>query len=254
MDTLFPFLGPVTGILALIIAFCAGFVKGVVGFAMPSVLIAGLTLFLAPELALAGLILPTLATNGVQALRQGPRAAWGSIKGFRYFLIAGGLALVIAAQMVRVVPEAVMLIAIGLPTFAYAALQLSGVRLALKRRSRVVEGGVGAIAGIMGGLAGVWGPPTVMYLTALDTPKSDQMRVQGVIYGMGAVALTLAHTGSGVLRMETLPFSAMLVLPGLAGMWVGGKVSDRVDQRTFTRFTLIMLLIAGANLMRRALS
>ncbi|KIN65263.1 putative membrane protein [Sulfitobacter noctilucae] len=253
MDALFPFLGPLTGLLALTIAFCAGFVKGVVGFAMPLVLISGLTLFLAPELALAGLIIPTLMSNGVQALRQGPQAAWESIKAFRYFLMAGGVTLVLAAQMVRVVPEEVLLFAIGLPAFSYAALQLLGVLFSIKRRSAVVETAVGAVAGVMGGLAGVWGPPTVMYLTALGTPKGDQMRVQGVIYGMGAVALTLAHTGSGVLRAETLPFSLVLVLPALIGMWAGGKFSDRVDQRTFKRFTLIMLLIAGANLMRRAL-
>ncbi len=253
MDALFPFLTPAMLVLSLGIAFCAGFVKGVVGFAMPLVLISGLTLFLAPELALAGLILPTLITNGFQALRQGHAAAWRSIKAFRYFLIAGGVTLVIAAQMVRVVPEHVLLLVIGIPTIAYAALQLGGVKFALSHRRAGVETLVGGVAGTMGGFAGVWGPPTVMYLTALNTPKHDQMRVQGVIYGMGSVALVGAHLGSGVLRSETAPFSVLLVLPALVGMWVGGKVINRIDQAMFKRATLVVLLIAGANLIRRAL-
>ncbi|NNK15385.1 MAG: hypothetical protein HKP51_00610, partial [Sulfitobacter sp.] len=78
MDALFPFLTPAYLILALGIAFCAGFVKGVVGFAQPLVMISGLTLFLSPELALAGLILPTLIGNIFQAMGQGARAAWSS--------------------------------------------------------------------------------------------------------------------------------------------------------------------------------
>lgn len=253
MDALFSNMDPVSFGLALGIAFCAGFVKGVVGFAMPLVLVSGLTLYLAPELALAGLILPTLVTNLVQAMRQGLSAAWASAKDYKHFLIAGGITLVTAAQLVRLVPEPVLLFAIGVPAVGYAALQLGGVQFRLPGRNNVIETIVGAIAGVFGGFAGVWGPPTVMYLTALGTPKHEQMRVQGVIYGAGAVALVGAHLGSGVLRSETLPFSVSLVLPALAGMWVGGKVVDRIDQAMFKRATLIVLLVAGANLMRRAL-
>ena len=253
MDSLFPFLTPSSLVLALGIAFCAGFVKGVVGFAQPLVLISGLTLFLSPEIALAGLILPTLVSNAFQALGQGFAAAWRSIREFSTFLIAGGTTLVIAAQMVRVVPEEVLQFAIGLPALAYAALQLGGVQFQLAKRRVGVEAAIGGLAGIMGGFAGVWGPPTVMYLTALNTPKHDQMRVQGVIYGMGSVALLGAHVGSGVLRAETAPFSALLILPALLGMWASGKVVNRIDQAMFKRATLIVLFIAGANLIRRAL-
>ena len=70
------------------------------------------------------------------------------------------------------------------------------------------------------------------------------MRVQGVIYGLGAVALTLAHLGSGILRAETIPFSASLILPALAGLWVGFRLQSRIDQATFRKATLLVLLIA----------
>tara|TARA_R110002020_G_scaffold47598_1_gene135299 strand:- start:2282 stop:3049 length:768 start_codon:yes stop_codon:yes gene_type:complete len=253
MDTLFPHLDTPLILMALAIALCAGVVKGIVGFAMPLVLISGLTTFLSPEIALAGLILPTVVTNGFQALRQGPRAAWKSIKLFKVFLIAGGIALICTAQLVRVVPGDILQLLIGVPVVLFAVLQLSGYQFNIKRRSLVVESGVGAFAGGIGGISGVWGPPTVAYLTALDTPKHDQMRIQGVIYGLGALALLGAHIGSGVLRADTAPFSAILVIPAVAGMWLGGKIMDRIDQRAFRRATLFVLLIAGANLIRRAL-
>ncbi|WP_322865113.1 hypothetical protein U5922_002225 [Aquicoccus sp. G2-2] len=49
--------------LCLGIGLVAGFVKGMVGFAMPLVLISGLSSIIPPELALAGLLFPTLLGN-----------------------------------------------------------------------------------------------------------------------------------------------------------------------------------------------
>ena len=245
-------LSPIAIFVACSVAFGAGLVKGLVGFAMPMIMISGLSSVIAPELALAGLILPTLVTNGVQALRQGWQAAWGSIRRFRVFLMVGGAMLLASAQLVRIMPAHVMLLAIGIPMTLFAISQLMGYALVLRQASRRVEIGIAALAGFVGGFSGVWGPPTVAYLTALNTEKREQMRVQGVIYGLGAVLLFFAHIGSGVIRTETLPFSALLVLPALLGMWIGGRLQDRIDQAGFRRATLVVLLLAGANLIRRA--
>ena len=238
--------------LAVLVAAIAGIVKGIVGFAMPMVFVSGLSTFLSPELALAGLIVPTLCTNVFQALRQGPAAAWNSIIKFRVFLFFGLLALIVGAQLVRLLPLQTMLLVIGLPIVLFALLQLAGVEVKLSGQSFRVAAGVGTFAGFMGGLSGIWGPPTVAYLAALGTNKNDHMRIQGVIYGLGAVALTFAHLASGVLRPETLPFSLAMVPPALLGLWLGGRVFDRIDQVMFRRATLVVLLIAGLNLVRRA--
>ncbi len=253
MTDLIPFLAPAGFVLAFVVALVAGTIKGLVGFAMPMIMVSGLSSIMAPDLALAGLILPTLVTNGFQALKQGPGAAWESIKRFRAFLLVGGLFLMMSAQMVRVLPAQVMLLIIGAPITLFAVTQLLGKNLVLHEASRRVEIGIGAFAGFIGGFSGIWGPPTVAYLTALGTEKKEQMRIQGVIYGLGAVVLFFAHIGSGVMRSETLPFSVLMIVPALMGMWIGGRLQDRIDQKTFRRATLFVLLIAGLNLLRRAL-
>lgn len=244
---------PMTLVVCLLVAVLAGVIKGMVGFGMPMVLISGLGSFLSPEFALAGLILPTLATNGMQALRRGVRPALHSVVRFRLFLIAGGITMLISAQFVRMMPADVMLMMIGAPVALFSILQLAGVQFTLRRPSAAIETVVGGFAGVIGGMSGVWGPPTVAYLTALSTEKSEQMRIQGVIYGLGAVLLVFAHLGSGVLRAQTVPLSLMLIPPAVLGMWFGGKLQDRIDQATFRKATLLVLLVAAANLMRRAL-
>lgn len=251
--TLFFALSPTDFALAAAIAFLAGWVKGMVGFAMPMILISGLSIFLPPDVALAGLILPTLATNGVQALREGAGAALQSIRKFRVFLIVGLVFLLAGAQLVSLLPASTFLLMIGIPVTFFALVQVIGARLTLKSPSARVEAVIGAIAGFVGGMSGVWGPPTVAYLTALNTPKLEQIRIQGVVYGLGAVALVIAHLGSGILRAETIPFSAALILPAMAGLWAGMRLQDRIDQASFRKATLLVLLVAGLNLLRRGL-
>ncbi|WP_370284169.1 sulfite exporter TauE/SafE family protein [Pseudooceanicola sp.] len=252
MDTITSLMSPEVFFLCLAVAAFAGVIKGMVGFAMPMILVSGLGSIVGPELALAGLILPTVMTNGWQALRQGPAAAWESVKRFRVFLLIGFVMLMTSAQLVRVMPEELMLLLIGVPITIFALTQLMGKALVLPSASLKVEVGIGAFAGFIGGFSGVWGPPTVAYLTALNTPKAEQMRVQGVIYGLGAVALVAAHVASGVFNRETAQFSAALLIPAGIGMFIGLKVQDRVDQATFRKATLAVLFIAGLNLVRRA--
>ncbi|GAA4220017.1 hypothetical protein GGQ68_000666 [Sagittula marina] len=254
MDMLVADLGVPLIFASLAIGFLAGVVKGMVGFAMPMILISGLSSFLPPELALAGLILPTLVTNVMQALRQGAAAAWGSVKRFRLFLSVVLVMLMVSAQLVAVLSASALLVLIGGPVVLFACSQLAGwqLRIAPGNRKRA-EFGIGAFAGFIGGMSGVWGPPTVAYLTALGTEKREQMRVQGVIYGLGAVALTLAHTGSGVLNGRTVWFSLALLPPAVLGMLIGTRIQDSIDQVAFRRATLFVLLVAGLNLLRRGL-
>ncbi|TNF20261.1 MAG: sulfite exporter TauE/SafE family protein [Rhodobacteraceae bacterium] len=230
----------------------AGVVKGTVGFAMPMIMISTMGSFLPPDVALAGLILPTLLSNGMQALRQGPRAAWDAVRHFRVYLAAAGVMLVVSAQLYVFLPVWVLFLAIGLPVTLFCLMQLLGVRFHAARRSAGVELAIGSFSGLIGGLSGVWGPPLVAYLTALNTEKRMQMRIQGATFGLGAVLLLLAHWHSGVVHGATLWFSVWLCVPALAGMWLGGRLQDRIDQDTFRRATLVVLTLAGLNLIRRA--
>jgi len=252
MSSVFFDMGPFFAVLAVAITLLAGFVKGAVGFALPMIMISGLGSFLPPEAALAALILPTVAANLWQALRNGLAAAVASIRRFWLFITLVLIFIVGSAQLVRILPSWSLFLILGVPVSAFAVLQLAGWRLHLaperRRRAEIV---FGAVAGFVGGLSGVWGPPTVTFLTAIDTPKTEHVRVQGVVYGAGAVMLFAAHLQSGVLSTATLPLSMAMVVPALIGMALGFLVQDRLDQEKFRRATLLVLVIAGLNLIRR---
>ncbi len=239
---------------ACAVAFAAGAVKGAVGFAMPMLMISGLGSFLPAEVAVAALIGPTVATNVLQAFRQGGRAALEALRAHRRYLLVAGVILVAAAQLVPLLDGRAILALIGGPIVLFGLAQLAGWRPVIgpQARSRA-EVGFGVVSGFFGGLSGVWGPPMVMYLTALQTPKTEQVRVQGVAFGLGGLMLLAAHLQSGVMNAQTAPLSVALILPAMLGMWAGFRVHDRLDQALFRRATLVVLIFAGLNLLRRAL-
>jgi len=242
-------------VLAAAITVLAGIVKGAVGFAMPMIMISALASFLPADQALGALILPTLATNLAQALRQGPAAAIATLREYRRLLITLCLVVALAAQLVPVMPQALMLAILGLPITAFALSQLAGWQARFDARDRGrAEVLAGLVGGVFGGISGIWGPPTIALLLSLGVDKRENVRVQGVVYVIGSVVLLVAHLGSGVANAQTLPLSALLTLPALAGMLIGFAVHDRLDAARFRRWTLIVLALTGLNLIRRALT
>lgn len=240
--------------LALAIATFAGYVKGVAGFAMPLIMMSAFTSFMSPQLALAGLILPTLLTNLSQALRQGRGPAMETARTYRRFLIGCGAFILISSPFVTVIPEVVFVLALGIPVTAFALMQLAGKALTIRPERRgAAEWALGVIAGIYGGISGIWGPPLTLYLLAIKAEKRETVRVQGVVFLMGAVLMVVAHLHSGVLNARTAPFSAALALAAQIGQFGGNAVQDRMDAVAFRRWTQILLAATGLNLVRQGL-
>ncbi|PWG18523.1 sulfite exporter TauE/SafE family protein [Salibaculum griseiflavum] len=243
-------------LLAAVIAvtLLAGVVKGAVGFAMPLIMVSGLGMLLEPRIAVAALILPIVMSNGLQVLRAGLDEAMQAIRDYWLYLLIVCTMILISAQFLTVIPTDTMFLVLGIPVVLLCAIQLLGLRLSIPENRRTLGAVIaGFLSGAMGGLAGTWGPPTVLYLVAIDTPKARQLVVQGVIYGLGSVMLLLGHLQSGVLNRDTVGLSAFLIIPAAFGMWAGFKLQDRIDQATFRKVTLLVLLLAGLNLIRRGL-
>lgn len=238
---------------ALAITFFGGVVKGVVGFALPLIMISGLSAILPPEIALAALLLPAMLTNMWQAFRQGLRAAAQSVRGHWPYMAIGLGVMAVTSQLVLAVPQWAFFGIIGVPVVIYASLQLLRVPIRVPAHHRGLATVLfGGLAGVLGGFAAVFGPPTVAYLISLDAEKAEQVRVQGMMYFLGNVLLFGAHLRSGVLNADTIPLTVLMLVPAFAGMWLGFRVQDRMNKAQFLRATLLVLLLAGLNLVRRA--
>ena len=254
MDMFMAGLDPQVFAAALAITLFAGFVKGAVGFAMPLVLVSGFAMILPKELALAGLILPTVLTNVSQALRQGIGPARETGYADRRFLIATVICIGISAPFVEIIPRVAYLLVLGIPITLYAGLQLMGKSLAIRLNHRDrAEWLLGVIGGLYGGISGIWGPPLVVFQLSIRAEKQEAIRAQGVVFLIAAVMLLASHLVTGVANVATLAFSAALCLPAMAGLYLGFMVQDRMDQRRFRLWTQALLVLTGLNMVRLAL-
>jgi hypothetical protein len=242
-------------VAVIAITLFASFVKGAVGFAMPIIMISGLASILPAQEALAALIVPTVVTNLFQAFRQGWGAMIASILNWWRLIGTTCLFIALSSQLVMFIPQQVLLGALGVPIVLFAVTQLLGLQPSFHARNRAVaEVLTGVVGGFYGGLSGVWGPPTIALLLSLGVEKRENVRVQGIVYLIGALVLFAGHLYSGVLNAQTLPLSVGLVLPSLVGLWAGFRLHDRLDPVRFRRWTLVILVVSGLNLIRRALA
>ena len=248
------------GAVAIVFAFlgmlAAGFAKGVVGFALPMIAISAIGSVMPAPLAVAAIIAPAVITNIWQTFRQGVQAAWSSLRRFWLLNLVMFGAIAISAQLITVLSDQALFAVLGVGVCGFAGLQLLGWRPGPPpaRFAKAVEAGVALVAGFFGGLSGVWGPPILLYLTSLQLPKTELVRSQGVSFLLGSLILVVSHLRSGLLLGEGGALSLAMVVPAMAGMALGLMVQDRLDQQKFRRATLIVLVIAGVNLLRRALA
>lgn len=173
---------------------------------MPMVMMSAFGSFLPADIALALLIMPTLLTNLLQSARHGLGPAVQSARHYRWHIGTVVVFMFVSAPFARVLPQPVMYLALGLPITALALWQLFERPLTLPihhhRRAEIVSGIIG---GLYGGISGIWGPPLIVYLLSIGASKAEQIRMQGVIFLIGAVMLTVAHLLTGDLNQRTLP-------------------------------------------------
>jgi uncharacterized membrane protein YfcA len=246
---------PLILIFALLITLGAGIVKGAIGFAMPLIMVSLIGAIVDPKLALAGIVIPIVFSNIYQSFRTGYQEASLVVRVHWRYILVTCLFIFLAAQLVPSIPNQMFYFILGVPVLLLTLIQLLGIKVSIKTEHyKISEWIVGSISGMLGGLAGTWGPTTVLYLLAINTAKERQVIVQGVIYGLGSITLLLGHIQSGILNSDTVVFSFVLLIPALIGMWLGFKIQSKLSHEQFRKITLFVLLLAGCNLIRLGFS
>jgi uncharacterized membrane protein YfcA len=124
-----------------------------------------------------------------------------------------------------------------------ALLLLFRVRLPVtERRSLSVATGIGS--GLLGGVAGLAGPPLTVYFSGLELGKVSQRATMSVYFTALNLVMVPAHlvtSGSSHVLVWSL-----LLLPALPfGARMGHWAFARVDELAFQRLVALVVLLAG---------
>lgn len=222
-----------------------GFVKGVMGVGMPTLVIGLLGLVMPPPAAAALLTVPNLVTNLWQC--AGPGLA-GSLRRLWPLLVALVIGLALAAPLAAS-GGAALRVVLGLLLIANALLGLMSVRMTIDPAREAAAGpAVGAATGALAAATGVFVIPAVPYLQALGLHRDALVQAMGLTFLASTVALAAVHAGLGILSVGTAGASAAALAPALGGMWLGVRLRTHISPATFRRWFQVSLLVLGAAL------
>ena len=229
----------------------AGFVKGVLGMGLPTIVVGLLSLVMLPAEAVALLLAPSMLTNVWQGL-AGPHLKSIMLRLWPTFLgLCAGTWLAGVIGIGLLTPDAARhgRVALGLTLIVYAGLGLTNFRLTLSAKSEPGLGPiVGVVTGVLSAATGVFMIPAVLYYQAIGFSKDALVQVQGVSYTISTAALAVLLLSGGALRVENGFMSLVAVVPALVGMAAGQFLLQRLRPEVFRLWFYIGMLALGAYL------
>ncbi len=233
-------------ILASLISFFGFFIRGVSGFGS-ALVITPLLLFLydlrivVPVIAILEIVSTLYFT--IEVLKE---VDWKYIKSFVPVSLAG----IIAGAFILVSYETVILkriLGVIVAIFAVRILILNILSSILKRKKWpfFITYLIGALAGVLAGLYGIGGPPTVIYLEN-QIEKKNMLRATLIFY---FYFLDIVRVGpyifSNMIGIDVLRITGIMLPASLMGMLFGRLVYLKIPDNLFRVFVGLVLFGSG---------
>lgn len=222
-------------------AFVSGLVRGFSGFGTALVYLPVAAQVLPPF----GAIL-TLIFMDVLAPLPNLKRAWASVDrpDLARLSLACFLLLPVGLWVLdSVSPEAFRILVSGL-ALAMLAVLIAGLRWRGAVPPRAVTG-IGAVSGFLGGVAGVPGPPVILFYMARPLEPA-RIRATILLYLFAFDLMMMGWlAGFGLLAAEFVVLGLALGLPGMAGNWLGGRLFDPARERFYRAAAYGLIALAA---------
>jgi uncharacterized membrane protein YfcA len=222
--------------------FFAALVAGVTGFAFALIAAAAWLHVMTPAEAAALTVSYALLVQGYGAWKLRHAFDW---KRVWPFVLGGAPGAALGALVLRWANPAYVRAGIAAFLVVYSLYSLARPELKPVRAGVVADTVVGFLSGMLGAIAGFPGILVVLWCTIRGWPRDEQRAV----FQPAAVALVVmsavALAATGTIGRHTVELF-LIGLPALAaGTWAGFKLYGRIDEATFRKIVLLLLLASG---------
>jgi uncharacterized membrane protein YfcA len=241
--------------LAALIGICilGGTVKGALGIGLPLLAVPLTALFMDLPAVMALLTVPIFATNLGQAIEgTGTRAALLRLWPMLLAVVAG---IVTGVHLLVSIDQAALNGVVGVLLMLVAAWLFWQPRIALSGWAERWAGPpIGLLAGIMGGMSGMFGPPLTAYTIALGLRSNEFAKHISILSLAAGATLLVALGGAGAMSWADVAVSAGALVPVYIGMLIGRWLRRHCPPGLFRALVLAALVIGGLQMIRAALS
>lgn len=231
--------------------FVAGTCKGILGLGLPLIAVPVLASFLPTRDVVAIMWLPMMWTNSIQAFQGG-----GAGIAFRRFwpvMAMMGIGAWMGTMLLVRLDDHLLLGIVGGIVVLFSSLSLAHPRFTLPARLERPAGIVtGIVVGVLLGVSLHMGPLLAIYFVAIGLAKDKFIQAIGTTFLAGVVLIGGLYVAYGVFEARHIALTIGATLPVALGTWVGQRLRTRVDEARFRKALFMLLIVIGANLIRRA--
>ena len=230
-------------IVFLLGTFAAAFVTGLAGFAFGMVAAAIWLHVLAPVQATTLIVAYALLVQGyaVWKLRRSINTAR-----LMPFIIGSAVGIPVGIVALRWISATHLRTSVGVLLILFSAYNLMRPRLpVMKAAGPIADTGIGVLNGVLGGATGLGGILPTIWSGMRGWPRDEQRAVFQPTAVATFLITLLCLGGLGIVTQEIA--SLFLVgLPALgAGTWLGWTFYGRLDEASFRKVVLVLLLLSG---------
>jgi len=227
----------------LLATFAASFVSSLAGFAFAPIIAAIWLHILTPVetvtlIAAFGLIVQSV---GVWKFRHA--LDWRRLAPF---LIGAAFGIPLGITVLRWANVQQVKAGVGVVLVLFALYSLARPALKpVRDGGPLLDGTIGFVNGVLAGVAGIPGILVVMWATLRRWPSDVQRAVFQPLALASFAMITLLLGTSGAITAETVTHFLTGLPVLLAGTWLGLRLYGKLDQESFRRIVLVLLLLAG---------
>lgn len=112
---------------------------------------------------------------------------------------------------------------------------------------------IGVSNGLLGGLTGLGGVISTISCQWRGWPKDVQRAVFQPVLFVAFVLISISQAVAGTITWDTLTLYVLGVPFMVAGLWSGFRLFGTIDDETFRKIVLVLLLFAGLSLIAQAM-
>lgn len=232
--------------------FVGGVCKGAFGVGLPLLALPIMVNFMPVSQAVALITIPSVITNIWQTfqgshLRQVLQRFWllGLSLAFGIYL---GTLLMVSLD------ERVLYVLMGLAVMLQPVLRLLKPALVVSERVQTYAAPlVGLGSGLVGGMAGLFGPLIITYLVMLRLEKNLFTVAVSFVFVLGSLSLAVFLSRLGVMGSQEYVMSSLALLPAFLGIFAGLQIRKRINQAQFEKSLTVLLLLTSVSLFAKAL-
>ena len=231
-----------TDILIFFVVFVAAFTQGVVGFGFGLVTMALLPLFVSEHFAVPFVAVYCFGVAALIAWQLRAHLQWGRAIPL---LVGTAIGVPLGVFALQVANPLTIKLILGLTLIAYSCWSLFST---LEPREREVPIAWAYLAGAASGVLGAFntgGPPAVVYTTLRNWDKDATKSTLQVVFLLTSIIQLVGFAWTGLLTSAVLVQNLLISPAIIIGVVLGHVLYQRIDQLTFKRALLAVLLLVG---------